>query len=142
MWNKIYFMVSCGDIDRLVWIGCDSEEAARDWLWLSETRTMTLCFCSHMFSIKWRHPVSCGHSPNRRKLDSAAISNCKLLGGKMQSDGITVLLSFISLFSFLFLHSTSSLTSTTRRSSAALRVCRNTEPETEVNAQPHRVWVN
>lgn len=136
MWNIIYFMVSCGDTDRLVWIGCDSEEAARDWLWLSETRTMTLCFCSHMFSIKWRHPVSCGHSPNRRKLDSAAISNCKLLGG-MQS-----LASFhLSLF-FLFVHSTSSLTSTTRRSSAALRVCRNTEPETEVNAQPYRVWVN
>uniref|UniRef100_A0A3Q0T4U9 Serine incorporator 5 n=1 Tax=Amphilophus citrinellus TaxID=61819 RepID=A0A3Q0T4U9_AMPCI len=34
----------------------------------------------------------------------------------------------------------SCLTSTTRRSSAALRVCRNTEPETEVNTQTHRVY--
>uniref|UniRef100_A0A3Q4M975 Serine incorporator 5 n=1 Tax=Neolamprologus brichardi TaxID=32507 RepID=A0A3Q4M975_NEOBR len=34
----------------------------------------------------------------------------------------------------------SCLTSTTRRSSAALRVCRNTEPETEVNAQPHQEY--
>uniref|UniRef100_A0AAX7VBV1 Serine incorporator 5 n=1 Tax=Astatotilapia calliptera TaxID=8154 RepID=A0AAX7VBV1_ASTCA len=34
----------------------------------------------------------------------------------------------------------SCLTSTTRRSSAALRVCRNTEPETEVNAQPYQEY--
>ncbi|CAJ1068870.1 serine incorporator 5 [Xyrichtys novacula] len=35
----------------------------------------------------------------------------------------------------------SCLTSTTRRSSAALRVCRNSEPETEVNTETFRSWM-
>lgn len=124
------------------------------WLWLCrgsawlavaklrvwETRTMAFCFCSHVFPVKWRHHVFCGHSLKERELDSAAIWNCKLLEKCRMTElkPFSPPSVFTSFSVFPSLHPPSSLTSTTRRSSAALRVCRNSEPSTEVTSKTFR----
>lgn len=131
----------------LLWLALDCSETAHDWLRLGggcESRTRLYAFV-HMCFPSRRSAAPPGVLPSGRGSRPAgesetanywkkktwglnySLSVCHASLSLHLSPSPSLVLSFLPPLQPL-----SSLTSTTRRSSAALRVCRNTEPEAEV----------
>lgn len=136
--------------------GMVKRQTCFDWLWpwrgkawlavvklrVWETRTTAFYICTHVFPIKWRHRVSfLGGEGSTAPEQSETANYWKNTVPELQPLSLSLPASIITTPS-LFRSPPFSLTSTTRRSSAALRVCRNSEPETEVNTKICRSgWV-
>lgn len=133
----------------LLWLALDCRGTARDWLWLGrecESRTRLYTFVRICFPSR-RSAAPPVVFPSGRGSRAAGESETANYWKKKKTWGLNYSFSVClpacvslhlspspSLFLSFFpsLQPLSSLTSTTRRSSAALRVCRNTEPEAEV----------